>query len=75
MELVSISLYYYPFVELPSSVQPTVMSVQPTVMCDCSGQAGGLGTLIVLLILLLVGVILGWVWSPHRRNYNVNTKM
>ena len=68
MELVSISLYYYPFVELSSSVQPTVM-------CDCSGQAGGLGTLIVLLILLLVGVILGWVWSSHRRNYNVNTKM
>ena len=27
---------------------------------------GGLGTLVVVLILLLVGVVLGWVWSCHR---------
>ena len=27
---------------------------------------GGLGTLAAVLILILLGVVLGWVWSSHR---------
>ena len=33
----------------------------------CTILGGGLGTLSAVLTILLVGVVLGWVWSCHKR--------
>ena len=33
----------------------------------CTALGGGLGTLSAVLIILLVGVVLGWVWSCRKR--------
>ena len=33
---------------------------------NCVAVGAGLGTLAAVLILVLVGVVLGWVWSCHR---------
>ena len=34
---------------------------------NCAALSGGLGALAILMGLGLVGVIIGWVWSCHRR--------
>ena len=41
---------------------------QKTETVTCTALGGGLGTLAAVLILILVGVVLGWVWSCHRKN-------
>ena len=39
---------------------------QKTEAVTCTALGGGLGTLAAVLILILVGMVLGWVWSCHR---------
>ena len=46
----------------------SVGSTDPMVVEDhCTALGGGLGILSAVLAILLVGVVLGWVWSCHRR--------
>ena len=33
----------------------------------CTPLTGGLGALVVVMAIGLVGVVLGWVWSCHRK--------
>ena len=39
---------------------------QKTDAVTCTALGGGLGTLAAVLILILVGVVLMWVWSCYR---------
>ena len=43
---------------------------QKTETVTCIALGGGLGTLATVLIFILVGVVLGWVWSCHRNRKN-----
>ena len=41
---------------------------------NCAKLAGGLGVLTAVMTLLLVGVVLGWVWSCHKRTRSFSIK-
>ena len=40
---------------------------QKTEAVTCTALGGGLGTLAAIQMVILVGVVLGWVWSCHRK--------
>ena len=51
----------------PITVSDGVGGVAGTSTDLCTALGGGLGILSAVLTILLVGVVLGWVWSCHRR--------
>ena len=54
--------------EGPDMTTPTQCANDPMAVEDnCTALGGGLGILSAVLAILLVGVVLGWVWSYHRR--------
>ena len=45
-----------------------VATIQEEMGQDCTALARGLGPLVVVMAIGLVGVVLGWVWSCHRKS-------
>ena len=42
-------------------------AVKETATCNYAGLAGSLGVLMILMAIILVGVVMGWVYSCHQR--------